>query len=231
MENIFWEGLELVIFDVDGTLYRQSKLRKTMLFKLLCYYTLRPWKYRELLILYHFRKERENRHDYSGSNLEEEQYEWPAALLKTKPEKIKKVIEDWMYTAPNPYLKSVLYPGIAQFFTDLKQYGIKTAIYSDYKSDDKLQAMGLSADLQICSTDKRVNSFKPLPRGLLVILEELRIKQKGNCLFIGDRFELDGLCAERAGIPFLLVDKDIADINLYTELSTQLNQNRSYKKQ
>lgn len=227
MENISWEGLELVIFDVDGTLYRQSKLRKVMLFKLLSYYALRPWKYKELQILYHFRKEREKRPAYHSSNLEDEQYEWPAILLNIKPAAVKKVIEKWIFQAPNQYLKAAMYPGVAQFFEDLKLCGIKTAIYSDYKSDEKLQAMGLSADLQRCSTDKKVNSFKPLPKGLLVILEELDIKQRGNCLFIGDRFELDGLCAENAGIPFLLVDKNKADINLYTELSNCMNKTRS----
>lgn len=227
MENIFWEGLELVIFDVDGTLYRQSVLRKIMLFKLLSHYMIRPWRYKELLILYHFRKEREKRSGFKGVNLEEEQYQWCAEKVKQKPEIVKRVVNKWMFEAPNPYLKAALYPGVAQFFKDLKQNGIKTAIYSDYNSEQKLIEMELAADLQISSTDKRVNSFKPLPAGLLVVLAELKITNKDNCLFIGDRFELDGRCAENAGVPFLLVEKDKAGSSLYTQLSNHLIQSRS----
>lgn len=226
MENIFWESLELVIFDVDGTLYRQSVLRKIMLFKLLSHYMIRPWRYKELLILYHFRKEREKRSGFRGVDLEEEQYQWCADKVNQKPEVIKEVIEKWIFDLPNRYLKASLYPGVAQFFNDLKQNGIKTAIYSDYNSERKLEKMELVADLQISSTDKRVNSFKPLPAGLLLILSELKITTKENCLFIGDRFELDGVCAENAGVPFLLVEKDKASKDLYTELSNHLIQSR-----
>lgn len=227
MDNISWKGLELVIFDVDGTLYRQSGLRKIMLFKLLRYYLIRPWKYKELLIVYHFRKEREKRPGFEGKDLEEEQYLWCAEKTGQKPDEIKRVINKWIFDAPNRYLKAALYPGVTQFFNDLKDRGIKTAIYSDYNSEDKLLEMQLVVDLQISSTDKRVNSFKPIPKGLFVILSELKITNKANCLFIGDRFELDGICAENAGVPFLLVDKISADHDFYTKLSNHLIQSGS----
>lgn len=226
MENIFWQGLELVVFDVDGTLYRQSMLRKIMLFKLLSHYLMRPWRYKELLILYHFRKEREKRIGFKGIDLEEEQYQWCANKVDQKPEVVKKVIDKWIFDIPNQYLKAALYPGVTKFFDDLKQNGIKTAIYSDYNSECKLAKMELTADLQISSTDKRVNSFKPLPAGLLVVLAELNITHKENCLFIGDRFELDGICAQNAGVPFFLVEKEKASSGLYTELSNRLIQSR-----
>jgi len=227
MENIFWKGLELVIFDVDGTLYRQSSLRKVMLFKLLSYYAIRPWRYKELFILYHFRKEREKRSGFEGENLDDEQYAWCAEKTGEQPAEVKRVINHWIFNAPNPYLKDAMFAGVAQFFDDLKAQGIKIAIYSDYNSEEKLRMMGLNADFEISSTDKRVNSFKPLPKGLFVVLSALNVNNKENCLFIGDRFELDGRSAEKAGIPFLLIEQNSAENGFYTKLSNYLIQARS----
>lgn len=227
MKNIFWTELQVVIFDVDGTLYQQSKLRRIMFIKLIVYYLLRPWKYRELVILYHFRKEREKRAGYTSPDLEEEQYLWcvekTGAALKT----VKEVIDQWIFEWPNRYLEKCMYPDVRQFFSTLKKYGIKTAIYSDYKSADKLKHMQIQADMEISSTDKRVNSFKPLPNGLLEILSAMNITERENCLYIGDRFELDGLCAKAAGIPFLLVDQTSASTDFYGKLAQYLIKSRN----
>lgn len=115
-----------------------------------------------------------------------------------------------------------MYPGVKDFIERLKSKGIKTAVYSDYDSEEKMRSMGLDVDFQISSTHPKVNSFKPLPRGLLVVLEALGVKEKDECLFIGDRQELDGVCAENAGIPFLLVDHEEASEGLYVKLSARL---------
>lgn len=223
MENISWQRLQLVIFDVDGTLYEQSKLRKIMFFKLITYYIIRPWKYGDLLILYHFRKEREKRAGYSSDNLQDEQYLWCAEKVSVPVQEVKKVVDKWIFGTPDIYLGTCMYPGVSAFLADLRKYGIKTAVYSDYKSENKLKQMQIYVDMEISSTDKKVNSFKPLPNGLLEILSEMKITDKGNCLFIGDRFELDGLCAENAGIPFLLVSKEDGVKDFYERLSEQLN--------
>ncbi|MNL64920.1 hypothetical protein D3C87_1891910 [compost metagenome] len=86
--------------------------------------------------------------------------------------------------------------------------------------------MQIEVAIEVCSTDKRVNGFKPCPDGLLLILSEMRIK-KENCLYIGDRWELDGVCAERAGISFLFADKLIAVKDFYLKLSAELNCKRN----
>ncbi|RZL61639.1 MAG: hypothetical protein EOO93_12790 [Pedobacter sp.] len=70
--------------------------------------------------------------------------------------------------------------------------------------------------------NQNINAMKPLPDGLNYILAKLNIEDKGKCLFIGDRQELDGICAERAGIPFLLIDNDNANDNFYKSLSNKL---------
>jgi putative hydrolase of the HAD superfamily len=222
MVTIDWGNIELVIFDVDGTLYNQNRLRKIMFFKLFFHYLIRPWKYRDLIILYHFRKERERHAGYVGTDLENEQYIWCAQQTNESIQKIKDVVSKWIFTFPNPYLKDALYSGADQFIEELKAKGIKTATYSDYNSKDKLNAMNIVVDMEVCSTDKSVNCFKPESKGLVFLMLALGVTQKERCVFIGDRIELDGVCAQEAGVPFLLINEKDTNNNFYSKLSRTL---------
>ncbi|UOQ68184.1 HAD hydrolase-like protein [Hymenobacter volaticus] len=57
---------------------------------------------------------------------------------------------------------------------------------------------------------------------MLYLTAELGISP-AECLFIGDRPELDGVCAERAGMPCLIVDKQPFDqFTFYKQLENQL---------
>lgn len=195
------------MFDVDGTLYDQSKLRRKMYFRLLRCYALKPWKYKELLVLYHFRKEREKRVGYSSSNLREDQYKWCATKVNLPVESIKEIIDYWMFKVPCKYLKACRYTGLLAFVDLLNKSGIHTAVYSDYPAQMKIEALGLKIDTVVSSTDNFINALKPMPVGINYIVEKLNIYNRSNCLYIGDRDELDGECARNASVPFLLIDK------------------------
>jgi phosphoglycolate phosphatase/putative hydrolase of the HAD superfamily len=69
-----------------------------------------------------------------------------------------------------------------------------------------MHAMGLEADLIVSSTDSFVDRLKPDPKGLIYIANKLQVTSQ-ECLFIGDRPELDGACAINAHMPYLIVDK------------------------
>lgn len=222
MQNISLNNLELVIFDVDGTLYNQSHLRKKMLFSLMKYFIFQPWKINELLILYHFRKEREKNKGYRGANINEQQYIWCQQKINQPIAKIKEVINKWIFTYPNQFLKDCTYPGIHLLFKSLAERNIRIAIYSDYDSIEKMQSMALNADLYVSSTDANISAFKPNPDGLEFICTELGIRNKSKCLFIGDRIELDGECAKAASMSFLLVNEENAKNFLYENLSKEV---------
>ena len=220
--SIRWNKIRAVIFDVDGTLYAQSKLRTKMLAALARYYAVRPWRLQEVLILQRFRAEREKRHGAAGPDLENAQYTWVTRDGKPSVEKVRQVVEQWIFREPNQYLSACTYPGAKSFFALLRQQGIKIGIYSDYKAHDKLAAMGLSADLIVSSTDPYINHFKPAPHGLFYIAESLGLAVD-ECLFIGDRPELDGACARQAGMPYLIVDKQPYDcFTFYQNLEKEL---------
>ncbi|RDV16699.1 HAD family hydrolase [Pontibacter diazotrophicus] len=201
-----WGGVKAVIFDVDGTLYDQSKLRKKMLFALLNYYTWRPWRIKEMMMLSHFRDERERRAGHGCLDLEHAQYVWCAEKKGYSVNEIREVVERWIFQHPIRYLAGCMYPGTQELFNMLRQHNIKIAIYSDYKAHDKLNAMGLAADLVVSSTDPEVNQLKPDPKGLLYVVDQLGFAP-ADCLFIGDRQEMDGECALRANMPYLIIDK------------------------
>ncbi|HEX8326908.1 MAG TPA: HAD family hydrolase [Hymenobacter sp.] len=220
--TILWPRVKAIIFDVDGTLYTQSRMRTQMLLDLLGYYALRPWRLQELLMLRRFRAEREKRPGAVGPDLENAQYEWCADNGRYPVAKLKQVVERWMFIHPNQYLPGCIYPGTQSFFAALRRQGIKIGIYSDYKAHDKLAALGLSADVVVSSTDPEIDRLKPAPKGLLYVAAALGLAPD-ECVFIGDRPELDGACAEQAGMPCLIVDKQPFDrFTFYTSLEHQL---------
>jgi phosphoglycolate phosphatase/putative hydrolase of the HAD superfamily len=204
--SVDWQPLKVVIFDVDGTLYTQSRLRRKMLFSLLSYYFLRPWRLNELLILHHFRAEREKRAGIHCPDMENVQYTWCAEKGNFSARKVKEVVQYWMFDFPLRYIADCVYPGTRELFDSLRRMDIKIAIYSDYPANDKLKAMGLKADLVVSSTDSAIDRLKPDPAGLFHIVRQMNVLPQ-DCLFIGDRPELDGVCAEQAGMPCLIVEK------------------------
>ena len=217
-----WTTIRAVIFDVDGTLYAQSKLRTRMLGALARYYALRPWRLREVLILRRFRAEREKRHGAAGPDLENAQYIWGARDGYPPAGKVRQVVEQWIFQQPNQYLPACTYPGTHSFFASLRRHNIKIGIYSDYKAHDKLAAMGLTADIVVSSTDPHIDHLKPAPHGLLYIARALGLAMD-ECLFIGDRPELDGACARLAGMPCLIVDKQpFGRFTFYQNLEREL---------
>ena len=221
--KIDWQHVKVVIFDVDGTLYTQSRLRKKMLYSLLSYYSLRPWRLNELLMLHHFRAEREKRAGIHCPDMENVQYSWCTDKGNFTAEQVRGVVQHWMFEFPLRYIHDCAYPGIRDFFASLRQQEIKIAIYSDYKAQDKLKAMGLKADLVVSSTDPEIDRLKPDPAGLLQIVRKLNVLPQ-DCLFIGDRPELDGICAERAGMPYLIVEKKPFDqFDFFHKLDSELN--------
>lgn len=223
MNKLDWINLKAIILDVDGTLYHQSKLRKKMLFQLLGYYLFHPLEIRDLFILYHFRKTREKMAGQQYENLEEIQYQQTADKLNLSVPRINKVITKWILQEPNKYLSEYTYPDLIPFLELMRKEKIKIVVYSDYPAAEKLCAMNLQADLIVAATDPEVSALKPNPKGLNFILNTLHYPAN-QCVFIGDREELDGQSAMALGMPFLLISKDRNEANLlFTQLIASYN--------
>lgn len=195
-----------VIFDVDGTLYDQRKLAQKISLEMLKFLLAHPTGLNDLKILWDFRKAREKNAFLSDGDIEERQFEWGAKASNVSVEKVRQVVQHWMFTRPLVHLEACCYPGVRELFFRLKGKNIPVGTFSDYPAKDKLQALNLEVDVMVSATDEEVDRLKPDPKGLIVAASKLDAPVT-ECLFIGDRDDKDGECARRAGMPYMILDR------------------------
>ena len=216
---------EVIIFDLDGTLYDQVKLRRILMRKLLFRLLTFRTGLSDFRIISCFRKEREKKKGYASGRLKEEQYEWCAESLGLTPDRVRKSIDYHMQKFPLKFLKGVKFSGINDFFEFLYNEKIRIVVYSDYPIEEKLKALGLTATASYCSTHKSINQFKPSVKALKLICGEMKCTP-GRMIYIGDRQDTDGEGARLAGIPFILLDYTQAKKGIfYSKLAEQLDDN------
>jgi phosphoglycolate phosphatase/putative hydrolase of the HAD superfamily len=199
---IDWDSFDLVVFDVDGTLYDQRRLRLAMLRELLGH----AWSSRSLATirtLRSFREVREALGDEPVEDFLQQQYVRTAALHDCTPEAVEALASEWMEERPLKSIAACVYPHVHKVFDALAARGKQVAVFSDYPASGKLEAMGLNAAPVVCATDAVVARLKPDPRGLLMILARTGVSPQ-RALMIGDRFDRDAAAARRAGVRALI---------------------------
>lgn len=200
---IEWGRVDTVVFDVDGTLYDQRRLRLLMLRDMALACLARPHGTFFVRILSEFRRYREALAEEGGAGIAVRQYEVPARRLGVSPVEIERVVEDWMCRRPLAHLGRCRYRGVAELFDGLRRSGRTIAVFSDLAAGDKLAAMGLTADIVVSAVDPNIDRLKPDPAGLLHILDKTNTRPE-RCLMIGDRDERDGAAARGAGVAALI---------------------------
>ena len=197
-----WKEIDLVVFDVDGTLYDQRRLRLAMLRRLLA----ATWQTRSLdtlRTLRTFRQVREALGDRPEADFVRLQYARTAAKHYKTEHEVRALTHEWMERQPLPLLAGCRYPHLDALFAGLRGAGKQIAVFSDYPAIDKLAALGLQAAPVVCATDAGVARLKPDPAGLLAILRCTGV-DAARALMIGDRFDRDGMAASRAGMRALI---------------------------
>src|SRR5262249_52827037 len=160
-----------VIFDVDGTLYRQRPLRLAVLTRLIGTYKFQPKKLLlTLRFLRAYRKAQETlrRLEPPAAGVGEEQLR-----LTCKETGIRKhlgfpCVALWMRRPPLPVWMRYLQPGLAQFLRCCGERGLQLGVVSDYPADDKVNSLGLAEFFKVVvsAQEPAVGVFKPHPRGL-----------------------------------------------------------------
>ncbi len=222
----FPEATEALIFDLDGTLYDQGKLRR----KDVSGFGGRTGKkssvyYKKLRCCMPFgktangcRKRAMMSALLKSVNMQRWLKPWDWSIAD-----VRRIVNDWIFEKPLKHLAPCLYPGVRDLFPLLRQKKIKIGIFSDYPCDAKLQALDLKVDVMVCATDEKVDRFKPHPQGLFFTARELGVPVK-KCFFIGDRDDKDGECARRAGMPYLILPRRrISILGWYQEARTQIS--------
>jgi HAD superfamily hydrolase (TIGR01509 family) len=201
------EGLKAVVFDVDGTLYRQAPLRRAILLRLIGTYGTRPLEgWRTVRALSAYRHAQEALRDEASTDVAEAQL--TRACERTAFERIlvQRCVERWMEREPLPILGRFRYPGLVEFLEACREQGLRLAALSDYPASDKLKALGIAPffDLTLCAQSPEIGVFKPNPRGLAVTLQRLCLSPR-ECLYVGDRPEVDAEAAHAAGVASVIV--------------------------
>jgi FMN phosphatase YigB (HAD superfamily) len=190
------EGIEVVSWDVDGTLYDMADvrarvgraIRRSML-------SLRaPAAAWELMRLQHFRSEMQ-RVRRRGGDLRRSRH------TVARPQRLR-IEERW-------YLPSLreLGPrqGVVQALDQVAAAGVRQVVVSDYVSAHKLEALGLSGRFEALFSGEELGWLKPATELFRRVAEELAVAPE-RILHIGDREDTDGLSARGAGCRVLVLE-------------------------
>jgi HAD superfamily hydrolase (TIGR01549 family) len=213
-----WGGVQMVVFDVDGTLYDQNRMRiqmiKEVLFDLLLKRNLTP-----LNVLRHYRHLREILGEEEVENFEAALVAITSERTGIREDAIRMIVSEWIEQRPLVHIRACRFPHIIELFSALKARGKIIGIFSDYPAIDKLIAMDLHADYVISATDREVGILKPHPRGLEVLMDRAGVRP-GQTIFIGDRPDRDGIAARRASVlPLIRSTKPLVDWSVFSTYS------------
>lgn len=195
-DDSFWKTIDLVVFDVDGTLYAQRPLRIRMLGALLKH-SLASRSLETLKVLKHFRRIREELGTQGIQSFEAALMNRTAEITGTSAERITEIVHEWIEVRPLAYLEACRYPDLMEVFQALRSRGIKIGVFSDYPATQKLKALHLEADYEISAEDPEVRVLKPNPLGLNRLMELAGVSPT-RTLMIGDRIDRDGAAAKCA---------------------------------
>ena len=164
------DNYEVYVFDVDGTLYFQRKVRMIMAKRLLCYYAVHPLRLKDLFIIKEFRALREEAQ--SADTL----YDDTAAKYSVSSEYVRDVIDKWIYKNPIDAVSCSKDEKLLCVIKKLKDMGKKIVIWSDYYADDKLEALAVDADAVYTADDSnRHIELKPSDEALKLIMSDFNV--------------------------------------------------------
>jgi FMN phosphatase YigB (HAD superfamily) len=212
-------GLKALIFDVDGTLYEQAPVRRIMLYRILRANLNSPMQGMiTLQALRSYRKAHEElRHPAADSGeIASAQLLLAGKKAGVSPEIVASYVARWMEEEPLSLLATWMREGTLALLQAAKRSGLKLAVCSDYPADRKLAAMGIAPvfDVVVTAQDPEVQRLKPDPRGLEVALQRLAVRSN-EAFYIGDRVDVDGEAASRAGIKHFILrgDQDFSELS------------------
>ncbi|PWJ91313.1 MULTISPECIES: HAD family hydrolase [Mesorhizobium] len=201
-QSIIWSDIDLVIFDMDGTLYNQRRLRTRMALNLL-HAAMRTRSLKTLNVLRTFRQCREALAEQVQTDFVDRQFEDTAMRCGCSEVYVREVVNEWVERRPLAYLGACRYSGVEGLFDALHRSGRTIAVCSDYPAIEKLKALALKADFVVSAADDDVRRIKPDPAGLRKILGATGV-DPSRSLMIGDRFDRDWAVANRVGMPAII---------------------------
>lgn len=199
-----------MLFDLDGTLYRQSPVRALMAMEMLTLPLTRPLAAPAIIsALRSYRRAQEALRGHEGEgSIATAQIARAAEDSGLSTEEVDAIVTEWMIERPLKYLGRCLLPGVGTMLDVLGRAGVRVGLLSDYPAARKLEALGLAGRFEpvLCSSDPAINRFKPNPRGFLIAAHGWGLPPS-EVLMVGDRYEVDYQGARAAGMDCVLIGK------------------------
>lgn len=201
-----------LLFDVDGTLYRQGPLRVRMLVAMAAAAVRRPrgvTREARAVAAYRSAQEELRATNTVYADLAAEQVRIASKRCGLPPALVAGAVDRWMEHAPLRALAGLARPGLHRLLEVCSESGIALGIVSDYPARAKLEALGVAERFHtvVCAQDPEVGAFKPNPMGLQVALRRMGVAAE-NALYVGDRRDVDGGAARAAGIRCVIVEPE-----------------------
>jgi len=202
--------IRAVLFDVDGTLYRQAPVRSAMALELLSLpltgLSDAPRRWRALQA-YRSAQESLRRASTIGS---------PATLQRTAAARrsglseaaVDGLVREWLFSRPLKYLRWCRAKDLDRLLGLLERKGVLSGVLSDYPAHDKLAALGLRDRFWpvLSAADAEIGALKPHPRGFLRAASLWNV-HPSEVLVVGDRLDADGAGAAAAGMPCAIIGR------------------------
>jgi HAD superfamily hydrolase (TIGR01549 family) len=202
--------IRAVLFDLDGTLYRQLPMRSLMALELLTLplsgLAKAPQRWRALRT---YRKTQEHLRSTDGRGAATAAQVAAAAHLSgLSVEEVERLVEEWMLARPLKYLRLCRARGVDRLLGVLEKAGVRRGVLSDYPAESKLGALGLAGRFSpvLCTSAPEVAALKPSPRGFLLACRSWKLTP-GEVLYVGDRPEVDAAGASAAGMPCVIIGR------------------------
>jgi FMN phosphatase YigB (HAD superfamily) len=208
--NVDVRRLTTIVFDVDGTLYRQGPLRRAMLLKLVGAAISDPGSgLATFRVLNSYRRAAERLRDAPvQGDLASTHLRLASEHSGQSEAVVARTVARWMEREPLGLLERFVEPALRRLLADARGRGLRMGVLSDYPAADKLAAMDLAQyfDVVVSAQDSAVNRFKPHPSGLIEALRRLGA-HPDQALYVGDRPDVDGAVARAAGVACIIVGR------------------------
>ncbi|HUK34250.1 MAG TPA: HAD family hydrolase [Vicinamibacterales bacterium] len=201
--------IRAVLFDVDGTLYRQRPLRLRMAAELGTLALTRPrrapatWR-----ALSEYRRAQETLRRLPDGVHAARQLDVAAERAAMTTTEVASIVDEWMIERPLKHLLKCRAHGTVDLLDFLTARRIRIGILSDYPAEKKLQALGIRRyfSLVLCGSDPEIGAFKPSPRGFLAASARWHL-DPADVLYVGDRADADAAGAAAARMPAVIVTR------------------------
>ena len=201
--------LRAVVFDVDGTLYRQAPLRRRLALALVRAYASAPCEgiaaVRALAAYRRAQEQLRGSPDQHG-DLGATQLAVTAVRARCDPAWLQLLVTRWLEHAPLALVPSAAWPGAIELLRALVANGLRLAVVSDYPAEAKLRALGIASlfDVVVAAQDPDVGRFKPSDAGIRAALRRLGVRPE-EAAYVGDRVHIDAPAAASAGVECFIV--------------------------